>query len=120
MPTNLMVVEDDETMRNLLKLLLEMEGYSVSICEKEDEEGIIRNIKEAAPDILLMDLRIKNTDGLKILKSLRLDEKTKLLKIVITSGMPEEEKCTKAGANAFILKPFMPDELIKTLRDLVS
>jgi DNA-binding response OmpR family regulator len=118
MTLNLMIVEDDETMRNLLKILLEMEGFSVTLCEKLDEPGILRNIKEVSPDILLMDLRIKNVDGLSILKNLRLDDITKKLKILMTSGMPEAEKCLKAGANAFLLKPFMPDELISSIRNL--
>jgi DNA-binding response OmpR family regulator len=118
MTSKLMIVEDDETMRNLLKLLLEMEGFSVTLCEKFDEPGIIRNIQEVSPDILLMDLRIKNVDGLSVLKSLRLNDLTKNLKILMASGMPEADKCLKAGANAFLLKPFMPDELITSIRNL--
>jgi two-component system, NtrC family, C4-dicarboxylate transport response regulator DctD len=120
MISKLMIVEDDETMRNLLKLLLELEGFHVTLCDRFDESGIFANIKDTSPDILLMDLRIKNTDGLNILKTLRSDASTKNLKIIMTSGMPEKDRCLKAGANDFILKPFMPDELIGSIHKLAA
>jgi len=57
-----------------------------------------------------------NINGLEVLAQVRADEKTKDLKVVMTSGLNLEDECMGQGANGFLLKPYMPDDLLNILK----
>ncbi|MCJ7623993.1 MAG: response regulator [Anaerolineaceae bacterium] len=116
----LMLVEDDTTMRSLLKTLLEIEGYEVIGCVETSKEKIINSIKENQPDMLILDVHLRGSNGLDIVKDLRQDNQTFDLPVLMSSGMAMEDQCLQAGANTFLLKPYMPDELIQKLRHYVN
>ena len=107
--TNIMLVEDDATMRTLLKALLELEGYAIVECDKTSEEEIIALIKLNQPDLILLDVHIRHLNGFDILEKIHSDPSLLSIKVVMTSGMALGDRCLKAGANAFLLKPYMPE-----------
>jgi DNA-binding response OmpR family regulator len=115
-----MVYEDDRTMVGLLTTLLEIEGYQVAQFEGLAEENLFQKLSNEKPDILLMDVHLRQANGLDILRALRLNAEFHDLRIIMASGMNLRENCLKSGANAFIMKPFMPEELIKTLQKQIS
>jgi DNA-binding response OmpR family regulator len=115
-----MLYEDDRTMVELLTTLLEMEGYQVAQFEGLTAEDLFEKLSFEKSDILLMDVHLQPANGLDILQSLRLNAEFHDLRIIMTSGMNLSENCLKSGANAFIMKPFMPEELIKTLQKQIS
>jgi len=113
----LMIVDDDNTMVSLLQLLFEMDGYDVVTFTHRD--SIVEDIRSNTPDLVLMDVFISNVDGLEVLKQVRACEDLDDIKVIMTSGMDMGDKCLKAGADAFILKPYPPEELMTLIVNLL-
>ena len=109
----IMLVEDDLTMVTLLKTLLGMEGYQVIALTIDDD--VVESVLNYCPDVLLLDVHLTNANGLEVLDQIRSHEGTKDQKVVMTSGLNLEEECKHHGADDFLLKPYMPDDLLKTL-----
>ena len=110
-----LLAEDDTTMVTLLKTLLSMEGYQVAtLLDKTGD--ILENIRVAKPDILLIDIFLGDSNGLDIVRQIRQMPDLKDIKIVMASGIDKTEECLAAGADVFLLKPYMPNELFDILR----
>ena len=110
-----LLADDDFTMVALLKTLLELEGYQVAtLLDKEGE--ILDNIRDEKPDILLIDIFLGDSNGLTVVRQIRERTDMKAMKIIMVSGTYKADECLAAGANAFLLKPYMPDDLFKLLR----
>ena len=110
-----LLADDDFTMVALLKTLLGMEGFQVTTLL--DKTGnILENIRHEKPDVLLIDIFLGNCNGLDVVRQIRETPDMKDLKIVMVSGIDKTEECLAAGANAFLLKPYMPEELDDLLR----
>lgn len=108
-----MLAEDDLTMVTLLKTLLGMEGYEVVALSID--EDVVEAVRNDRPDVLLLDVHLPHTNGLDVLDQIREDEETRDLKVVMTSGLNLELECKHRGADDFLLKPYMPDDLLKIL-----
>jgi DNA-binding response OmpR family regulator len=111
----IVLIEDDKTMRTLLTTLLGMEKFNVIPMNILSETAIVEKIENEQPDALLLDIHIRGGNGISILSKLRNNSSTKNLIILMTSGMDLSDECMKVGANGFLLKPYMPDELINWL-----
>ncbi len=109
------LIEDDQTMISLLELLFRLENFDTAKIEKEETPHIISQIREVKPDVILMDVYLSKLSGLDILKEIREQSDLSAIKIIITSGSDMKDHCYSLGANDFILKPYMPDELIKMI-----
>ncbi len=109
-----MVVEDDRVMVSLLTMLLQMDGFEVM--EPEPGTSIAEQALTGRPDLVLMDVIMARADGIAILDQLRSKPDLASLRVIMTSGMDVEEKCRQHGADAFLLKPYSPDQLIQTIR----
>lgn len=113
--TKICLFEDDDTMRSLLTTLLELEGFTVIAADPENES--INILIREKPNILLLDVHLKYSDGITILKNIRQTEEIKSTVILMTSGMDLNDTCMKNGADGFLLKPYMPDDLINWIRN---
>ncbi len=112
----ILLAEDDFTMISLLKTLLGMEGFEVdTLLDKSGD--LFENIRNAKPDVLLLDVFLGNQNGVEILRQLRHTPDLKSVKVVMTSGIDKNDECLAAGADAFVLKPFMPEELIRKIQN---
>jgi DNA-binding response OmpR family regulator len=110
----ILIAEDDRTMVDLLKTLLKMEGYEViAIDVRSDVSAAVAKEK---PDALLMDVHLGNQSGLEIVEQIRANKANAHVNIVMTSGLNVETDCLERGANHFIMKPFMPDDLLALLK----
>ncbi len=110
-----LLADDDFTMVALLKTLLGMVGFETS--SLLDQKGdLIDNIRRENPDILLLDLHLETISGLEIVRQVRATEDLKHVRIIMVSGIDKSEECKAAGADDFLLKPYMPDELFAMLR----
>lgn len=113
-----LLAEDDFTMVSLLKTLLKMEGFGVIALDADDDiPGAVRREK---PDVLLMDVHLFRQDGLEILDTIRGDPQISRLNVVMTSGMNLRDECLRRGATEFLLKPFMPQDLVATLKRVIK
>jgi DNA-binding response OmpR family regulator len=113
----IMVVEDDAAMQSLLRTLLEIEGFQVLVApDRKQLEDIVQAIHDAQPDILLLDVHLRNISGLDVVRGVRADADTRGARVIMSSGMDVKERCLEAGADDFLLKPYMPDDLINKLR----
>jgi len=110
----ILLAEDDETMVSLLKTLLNMEGFEVSALDVDS--NVPAMLQREKPDALFMDVHLGKQSGIEILEEIRKNREFADMRVVMTSGLDVREECISRGANAFLLKPFMPDDLIKLLR----
>ncbi|MCG2786120.1 MAG: response regulator [Anaerolineae bacterium] len=114
----IMLAEDDLTMLRLLKTLMQLEGFeSVGLDYNED---VLEAVYREAPDVLLLDVHLTQGNGLDFLRQMRADPRFDGLIVLMASGMSLKDECLAAGANEFLLKPFMPDTLISAIRFLLS
>lgn len=112
-----LLAEDDITMVSLLKTLLTMEGYEVVAVQADAD--IISAVKSENPDILLMDVYLNQQSGLDILDELRGCTETSSVRVLMSSGASVKEECIRRGANGFLAKPYMPDDLINMLKQTI-
>ena len=111
------ICDDDEYNLEVLKLLLELEGYEVSAINGSIR--LIERIKEYCPDILLVDLWMPVISGDEIIKIIRSDSQLKKLIVIAFSASFNGKKIAlDAGANYYITKPFDIDEVTKSIREL--
>jgi DNA-binding response OmpR family regulator len=115
--TKVLVVEDDFTMITLLSTLLKMEGY-VTKALLEMNGDLLDHIRQESPDIIILDVLLGNLNGIDLVRRLRQSADLKDTKVIMVSGLDRATECREAGANDFLLKPFMPDELITKLQAL--
>lgn len=118
MAQKILLAEDDITMVSLLKTLLKMEGFEVVALQADADVPAAVRIEN--PDVLLLDVHLSRQSGLEILEELRNSEDTKNVRVVMSSGASVKEECIRRGANGFLLKPFMPDDLITILRQTIQ
>jgi CheY-like chemotaxis protein len=101
-----MVVDDEPDIRYLLRLTLELAGYGV--VEAAHGEAALEQVRRSLPQIVLTDRMMPRMNGGELIERLRADERTKAIPIVMISGT----QGAQPGADAFLGKPFDPDELI--------
>jgi CheY-like chemotaxis protein len=116
MKLRVLLAEDDAVMRGLLKTLLEIEGYEVKISDARGE-NIFELLSSFNPHFLLLDYHLRNVAAIEIIMKLKNDFDVLRPVILIASGEDRKEECLEAGANGFLLKPYMPDVLISWLRE---
>jgi len=109
-----LLAEDDPTMVMLLSTLLKMEGIEVIALEASAD--IPAAVLREKPDSILMDVNIGSQNGMDLVQTIRNDPANTNLNIVMASGYNLKEECLQRGANYFLLKPFMPDDLLKLLK----
>lgn len=109
-----MLVEDDYTMVSLLQTLLKMEGFEVLALQVDAD--VLSAVKTEKPNILLLDVHLAQHSGLEILDQIRNDHEVQNTRVIMSSGASVKDECIKHGANGFLMKPYMPDDLIKLLK----
>ncbi len=116
-----MLIEDDETMLSLIHTLLELEGFQVAeLGQEKSIEEIYERVRQEDPQLILLDVHLRQLNGLDLLHRLREDEELKRVRVLMSSGMELSDQSRREGADGFILKPFMPDELVGMIRDTLG
>ncbi len=110
----ILLAEDDTTMVSLLKTLLQMEGFDVLALDVDSD--ITAAVEREKPDAIFMDVHLGDKSGMQVLNSIRKNPDTAKVRVVMTSGLNMKDECLNLGADAFLQKPFMPDELISAVR----
>lgn len=112
---SVLIIDDESSMRHMLRLVLEREGYLVE--EAESGDSALTRLKERKFDVALCDIRMPNMDGLSFLAQLQ--QRGLALTVIMMSAygsLDTAVECMKQGAYDYIAKPFKPDEIILTLK----
>ncbi|MDG1995812.1 MAG: phosphate regulon transcriptional regulator PhoB [Emcibacteraceae bacterium] len=120
MNTKILIIEDDQSLTELMKYNLEHQGNIVSI-EMDGEEGLLRAQSEPH-DIILLDWMLPNLSGIEICRRLRRDKDTQNIPIIMLTARSEENDCIQGldtGADDYITKPFSPKELIARINAIM-
>jgi DNA-binding response OmpR family regulator len=110
------LIEDDPTMLSLLQTLLQMEGFDVVSVNPDQLSGFIDIVRTERPHLALIDVHLRQGSGYDLVRLLRQDPELKDIYVVLSSGMDVSSKALEAGADDFIMKPYMPDDLIHLIR----
>jgi two-component system chemotaxis response regulator CheY len=105
-----LVIEDDRDQRDTLCAVLETAGWTVEVAE----DGIagLGRVPQARPDVILLDLRMPHLDGVGLLEMLRSTEHGKTIPVVLVTGADVAPE-VRARADAVLMKPFDPRELLR-------
>jgi two-component system, cell cycle response regulator DivK len=102
----IVVADDDGVGRELIREVLEMSGYEV--IEAADGIEALRRVREAAPDLVLVDIQMPRLDGYGVLRELRADPQFRGVRVVAVTAFAmrrDREKARDAGFDGFITKP---------------
>ncbi len=116
----ILVADDDFSVQNTLQALLADQGYHVVIAS--DGKEAQQRIQESPPDLCVIDYDMPKLNGLELCKAIKADPDTKLLPVVMLTGMsPEQEKLNalEAGVDEFLSKPVQPAELLAKIKSLL-
>jgi putative two-component system response regulator len=117
----IVLIDDDAAVRRLLVQYLAPAGYRIE--EHGLAESALESIRSNPPDLVMLDLRLPDRSGLEVLEALRGDPATRLLPIVMLTGVgstDEKLRAQSAGVTDFVTKPFSPTELLPRVRALVT
>lgn len=120
MPANILLVEDEPAIQELIAANLARAGHHV--VRASDAETAQRIVREALPDLVLLDWMLPGASGVQLAKQLRQDERSKDLPIILLTARSEDtdkELGLNQGADDYLTKPFSPRELIARINALL-
>jgi excisionase family DNA binding protein len=116
----ILIVDDDERVREYVRVNLEMEGYAVREAGSADEGlGVL---EEVSPDLILLDVMMPEVDGWEMLRRVQERHGVGAIPVVMFSGKVNEQsadEATSLGAQGFVGKPFDPQQLIEHAKQLL-
>ncbi len=118
---NILVIDDDTIMLKAIKNILNKDGFDV-IMAKDGKEAF-ELLDNADYDIVVTDLMMPYANGLELVSKLRNDDTKRKVGIIVVSSVGNEETITEAfrlGADEYIKKPIMAEELIARIRKLIA
>lgn len=116
----ILVVDDEEDLLELLRYNLSREGYDI-ICASTGEEGLKSAMKNI-PELIILDLMLPGIDGLDVARSLKSDNGTKDIPIIMLTAKGEEADIVtglELGADDYVTKPFSPRILIARIKTVL-
>ena len=117
----ILIVEDEPDIQALVHRVLTANGFEV-FKASDGEEGLIK-ATTLKPDLIVLDLMMPGMSGLEVCKLLKMRSDTKHIPIIILSALNREvdrEYAKEAGANLFMTKPFLVDELLVAIDGLMN
>ena len=117
-PRRVLIVDDEEGFRDGVADLLQMEGYSVLVAK--DAVDAIRLLPEFRPEVILLDLRMPNLDGEAFIRGMDgLPESTRAPVVLISAKEDVASVADRAGAAAYLMKPFEAPQLLSILEKVL-
>lgn len=113
---NVLVVDDAAFVRASLRIMLEKNGFKI-IAEAENGVVAVHKYRELKPDIVTMDITMPFCDGIRAVQMIREVDPNAVIIMVTSMGQDAHvREAVKAGAKGFIVKPFVEEYVIKTLK----
>jgi CheY-like chemotaxis protein len=116
-----LVVDDDEVIRRLIAVNLQLEGFDVETAV--DGQDCLNKVTEIDPDVITLDVMMPRLDGWETAVQLRKSPETAHIKVVLITARAQEDDKTRGshvGADAYLTKPFDPNEMIRVVRELAA
>jgi CheY-like chemotaxis protein len=116
-----LVVDDDDVIRQLICVNLELEGFEVFTAE--DGQDALDKVREVDPAVITLDIMMPRLDGWETAARLRSDPATAHIKVILLSARAQEADVRRGkgiGVDAYLTKPFDPDELVEAVRKLAG
>ncbi|MFE3926981.1 MULTISPECIES: response regulator [Streptomyces] len=115
-----LVVDDNKVIRQLIRVNLELEG--IEVVTAADGAECLEVVHQVRPDLITLDVVMPRLDGLRTAGRLRSDPRTAGIPLVIVSACTQHEVDSglDVGVDAFLAKPFEPQELVRVVQSLVS
>ena len=121
MAARVLVVEDSAVIQRLIAVCLRPSGVEVDT--RSDGPSGLQAALENPPDLLILDVGLPKMDGWQVLDRIRSDMRTRNLKVLVLTAHAQEEtreRADRGGADAFVTKPFRPDELRRVAESLIG
>jgi excisionase family DNA binding protein len=116
----ILIVDDDDRLREFVRVNLEMEGYAVREASNATEG--LAALEDEPPDLILLDVMMPQVDGWEMLRRVQERHGVGAIPVIMFSGKVDDEalkRATSRGAQGFIGKPFNPQDLIDSTKQLV-
>lgn len=112
------VADDEKNIRDLIAAFLRQDGYEV--CAFEDGDKLLSAVKERVPDLVVLDIMMSRVDGLEVCSTLRREHPDLAIMIVSAKDSPYERVTgLTLGSDDYLVKPFLPLELVARVRALL-
>lgn len=120
MPASILIADDYDDNRELLRVILLTAQYEV--IEAHDGLECLNLAQEHLPDLIMVDLAMPKLDGAEVIRALRADERTSEIPCVLVSGYTEIDpsRNVEAAFDAYLTKPFRTGEVFETVEKLLS
>jgi len=119
MAATILVIDDDESMRDLLRLHLSAAGYEVQVAEDAIAAGYM--VLKRAPDLIISDINMPHMDGFEFIEALKADKSLPEIPVIFLTSIEEGDHRGKLlGAVGYITKPVMADQLLRLVARHVS
>jgi two-component system, cell cycle response regulator DivK len=121
MTKRILVVEDQQDNRQILRDLLRNTGYE--LVEAEDGLEAVAAVASKRPDLILMDIQLPNMDGYEATRQIRSNPDNKDIPIIAVTSYAlsgDGGKAIEAGCDAFVAKPYSPRQLLARIREYLS
>jgi len=116
----ILIVDDDPDIRQLLKMMLRIEGYDV-VGEASNGMDVMKKIEKTMPGIVLLDICMPGSSGFEVLEQVL--DKHKELKVIMISGSSTSEdvaRAIKKGAAGYIVKPFNTKNVVQNIQRAIQ
>ena len=114
MKNDILVVDDEKTIREVVRRYLEREGFTVR--EAEDGYAALDAVEDRAPDLIVLDLMLPGIDGLTITRHLQSRSRIPILMLTAKGEVSDRVRGLDLGADDYMIKPFSPQELVSRVR----
>ena len=117
----ILVVEDDEDLCRLICRLLELEGYAAEAVH--DGREAVKRVAANPPDAIILDLMLPSLNGFEICQRVKISRKTNSIPVLMLTASDtsqSRESGLRVGADRYLTKPFVPDVLLQTLRQILD
>lgn len=116
----MLLVDDDPAVVELASAVLEGDGYEVLVAFSGDHAWTMLQVHEPLPDVLLLDLVMPNGDGWSVVDRIKSEPRLARIPLVVMSGHGRDLFPTVPDAEAHLPKPFHPNRLLETMRDVLA
>jgi len=124
MAFNVLIVDDSSSMRAVIKKIIKVSGFDVGECwEAADGKEAMKVLMNEWVGLVLTDINMPNMNGMELITEMKKDQVQRSIPVVMVTTEGAEERVQEAmkiGASGYIKKPFLPEEIKRTLSNIMG